>query len=54
MTYCSKEDCRLGLACVRHVSRIKSFEENPYMEDLSNDKDFCIIKHCQEKQCEGE
>ena len=54
MTYCSKKDCKLGIACIRHVSRIKDFEENPHMEDLSSDEDFCVIKHCQEKPCKGE
>lgn len=51
MIYCSKEECNLGIACVRHVPRIKEFENNPCLEDLSNDEDFCVIKHCQEKQC---
>ena len=54
MTYCSKEECVLGIACVRHISRIPKEHKNEKMEDLSNDEDFCIIKKCQEKPCKGE
>lgn len=45
MTYCSKENCKLGTACKRHISRIPTSDKNPHKEDLSNDIDFCVISY---------
>ena len=51
MTYCNKKECKLGIACKRHILNIPKEFKNEAIEDLSNDEDFCIIKHCQEKPC---
>lgn len=48
MTYCSKEDCKLGLACKRHVLNICKEDKKPCKEDLSTDKVFCVIAHCKD------
>ena len=51
MTYCSKKECKLGVACKNHMLNIPNYETKPCVEDLSNNEDFCIIKHYQEKPC---
>ena len=54
MTYCSKKECALGIACKRHILNIPKNDVNPHIENLRNDKVFCIIKKCQEKPCKSE